>query len=72
MVGDYISCSVSDRRAFALFAIGKPATAGKAFNEAMYSAGGLQIKGGQAKAVTGPIRVRRPTSPELSATVKLE
>lgn len=72
MVGDYISCSILDRRAYALFAVGRAATGGRAFNEAMYTAGGLQIKGGQARAVTGPIRPRRPATPELSATVRLE
>jgi hypothetical protein len=72
MVGDYISCSVAGRRAFALFAVGKPAAAGRAFNEAMYTAGGLQIKGGSARAVTGPIRPGRPATPELSATVSLK
>jgi hypothetical protein len=70
MVGDYLACTVTDHRAFAFFAVGKPAAGGRAFNEAMYTAGGLQIKGGKAKAVTGPIRPGRPTTPGLSATVK--
>src|SRR5712691_3749676 len=45
MVGDYVACSISGGRAFSLFAAGKPATAGRAFNEAMHTAGGLPMTG---------------------------
>lgn len=72
MVGDYVSCSVSGGRAFSIFAVGKPPTGGRAFNEAMYTAGGLPITGGSRQAVTGPIRPGRPATPDLSATVKRE
>ena len=46
MVGDYISCSIAGGKAVAVFAVGKAPTNGKAFDEAMYSAGGLTITGG--------------------------
>ena len=72
MVGDYIACAISGGRAFSLFAVGKPAAGGRAFNEAMYTAGGRAINGGPAKAVTGPIRPGRPSTSELSATVSLK
>lgn len=41
MVGDYIATAVSRGKAVSLFAVGKTAAAGRAFNEAMYTAGGL-------------------------------
>lgn len=55
MVGDYISCSIlNDGKAFALFAVGKAPINGKAFNEAMYTAGGLLVRGGPVSGeVTG-------------------
>jgi hypothetical protein len=55
MVGDYISCSVLNGNAVALLAVGKAPTNGQAFNEAMYSAGGLPVTGGALHATTGPI-----------------
>ncbi len=55
MVGDYISSSVVNGSAFALFAIGKAPTNGQAFDEGMYTAGGLAVTGGARRAVTGPI-----------------
>jgi len=55
MVGDYISCSVLGGNAVALLAVGKTPTNGQAFNEAMYSAGGLPVTGGALRAATGPI-----------------
>lgn len=55
MVGDYISCSVQGGNAYALVAVGKSPTNGQAFNEAMYTAGGLAVTGGALHAVTGPI-----------------
>jgi hypothetical protein len=50
MVGDYISCSVTGGKAVAIFAVGKAPTNGQAFDEAMYSAGGLTIAGGATRA----------------------
>jgi hypothetical protein len=50
MVGDYLSCSVVGGKAVAIFAVGKAPTNGQAFDEAMYSVGGLTIAGGAARA----------------------
>jgi hypothetical protein len=50
MVGDYISCSVTGGKAVAIFAVGKPPANGQAFNEAMYSAGGLTVTGGAVQS----------------------
>jgi hypothetical protein len=55
MVGDYISCSVVGGNAYALVAVGKTPTNGQAFDEAMYTAGGLPVTGGALRAATGPI-----------------
>lgn len=55
MVGDYISCSVLNGNGYALFAVGKTPTNGQAFDEAMYTAGGLPVTGGALRAATGPI-----------------
>jgi hypothetical protein len=52
MVGDYISCSIVDGKAVAIFAIGRTPATGQAFNEAMYTVGGLPITGGSARANT--------------------
>jgi hypothetical protein len=52
MVGDYISCSIVDGKAVAIFAIGRTPANGQAFNEAMYTVGGLPITGGSARANT--------------------
>jgi len=46
MVGDYISCSILGGKAFSVFAIGKAPTNGQAFDEGIYTAGGLAISGG--------------------------
>jgi len=56
MVGDYISCSVTGGNAVAIFAVGRAPGGGLAFDEAMYTAGGLAITGGTARAEqdTGP------------------
>jgi hypothetical protein len=54
MVGDYISCSVLNGQAFAIFAVGKTPTNGQAFDEGMYTAGGLPTSGGSVHATTGP------------------
>jgi hypothetical protein len=55
MVGDYMSCSVLNGNGYALFAVGKAPTNGQAFDEAMYTAGGLPVTGGALRAATGPI-----------------
>jgi hypothetical protein len=55
MVGDYISCSIVGGNAVALFAVGKAPTGGQAFDEAMYTAGGLPVTGGALRAATGPV-----------------
>jgi hypothetical protein len=58
MVGDYLSCSIVAGNAVAVFAVGKAPSGGKAFDEAMYSAGPLTITGGArrnlATAITNP------------------
>lgn len=58
MVGDYITTAVSRGKALSIFAVGKATAADRKFNEAMYSAGGLSITGGAAKATTGPVMPR--------------
>jgi hypothetical protein len=67
MVGDYISASVLNGNAYALFAIGKAPTNGQSFDEAMYTAGGLPVTGGALRATTGPINggpgIRTSTAP---------
>ena len=70
MVGDYISCSVSGGKAVAIFAVGKPPANGQAFDEAMYSAGGLTVAGGavrssSAGAAVPPQSVGTATHPTL-------
>jgi hypothetical protein len=55
MVGDYISSSVVNGKAVAIFAIGKTPTNGQAFDQAMYTAGGLPVTGGTVHFVTGPV-----------------
>jgi hypothetical protein len=59
MVGDYIATSVLHGRAFSLFAVGKKAVSRRAFNEALYTVGGLPITGGPVKAIVGPVLTRR-------------
>jgi hypothetical protein len=56
MVGDYIATAVLHGKAFSLFAVGKAPAQGRAFNEAMYTAGGLPVTGGTARSTTGPVR----------------
>jgi hypothetical protein len=55
MVGDYISSSIVGGRAVSVFAVGKAPTNGKAFDEALYTAGPLAVTGGARRAVTGPV-----------------
>jgi hypothetical protein len=50
MVGDYISCSLVSGKAVAVFAVGKAPSGGAAFDEAMYSTGGLTVTGGVLSA----------------------
>ncbi|WP_369357834.1 sialidase family protein [Streptomyces sp. cg2] len=49
MVGDYLSTSVIGGKAVSTFAVGKPSTDSQAFNEALYTAGGLPVTGGPVK-----------------------
>lgn len=58
MVGDYISCSVLGGKAYALLAVGAAASGGVAFNESMYTAGGLAVGGGSNVAAAGPVFAR--------------
>ena len=60
MVGDYISASVLGGNAYSIFAIGKTPTNGEAFDEAMYTAGGLPVTGGSAHTITAPVYPIRP------------
>jgi BNR repeat-like domain len=69
MVGDYISSSVLGGKAYAIFAIGKAPTNGQAFDEGMYTAGGLTVTGGSARATTSPVHLvpARPiTAPPIT------
>jgi hypothetical protein len=58
MVGDYMAAAISRGKALSIFAVGKVTTAGRRFNEAMYTAGGLPITGGTAKAAADPVMSR--------------
>jgi hypothetical protein len=55
MVGDYIATAAVDGKALSVFAVGKAPAAGRRFNEAMYTAGGLRVAGGTARVTTGPV-----------------
>ncbi len=59
MVGDYISCSIVNDKAISVFAVGK-APAGGGFDEAMYTAGALQISGGIVPATSTGARLGPP------------
>jgi hypothetical protein len=63
MVGDYISCSLAGGKAVAIFAVGKAPSGGAAFDEAMYSAGGLTVTGG---AVSAERYAGMPAAPQAS------
>jgi hypothetical protein len=63
MVGDYISCSVLSGKAYALFAVGAAPTGGAAFNESMYTAGGLSVSGGSNLVTAGPVFPRPANQP---------
>ncbi|WP_406470102.1 exo-alpha-sialidase [Streptomyces sp. NBC_01615] len=52
MVGDYLSTSVIGGKAVSVFAVGKAPTNGQAFDEALYTAGGLTVTGGSLAATT--------------------
>jgi hypothetical protein len=69
MVGDYISCSISAGKAVSVFAVGKAPTNGKAFDEALYTAGPLAVTGGARHSVTGPVftAARHASVPHLTA-----
>ncbi len=62
MVGDYISCSVLSGKAYALFAVGAAPSGGAAFNESMYTAGGLAVSGGSNLASAAPVFPRPANS----------
>ena len=53
MVGDYMSSSILNGKAYAIFAVGRAPANGQAFNEAMYTAGGLAVSGGAQRALSG-------------------
>jgi hypothetical protein len=59
MVGDYIATVIVHGRAFSIFAVGRAPVDRPKFNEAMYTAGGLAITGGTARATTGPVKSLR-------------
>jgi hypothetical protein len=63
MVGDYISCSITGGKAVAIFAVGRAPSGGAAFDEAMYSAGGLTVSGG---ALTAERYAGMPAAPRAS------
>jgi hypothetical protein len=52
MVGDYISTSVIGGKAVSVFAVGKAPTNGRAFDEALYTAGPLSVTGGSLTSTT--------------------
>jgi hypothetical protein len=52
MVGDYLSTSVVAGKSVVVFAVGKAPTNGQAFDEALYTAGGLNITGGTARSAS--------------------
>ncbi|MGA5821997.1 hypothetical protein ACPC54_29540 [Kitasatospora sp. NPDC094028] len=61
MVGDYLSTSVVNGRAVAIFAVGKAPTNGQAFDEAMYAVtGGLALQAGTVPASTSPVLFTAP------------
>jgi hypothetical protein len=65
MVGDYISCSFASGKAVAIFAVGRTPTGGKAFDEAMYTAGPLTAAGGTVRATEPAV----PTTAAPSVSV---
>ncbi|MFE7592672.1 sialidase family protein [Kitasatospora sp. NPDC057512] len=61
MVGDYLSTSVLDGKAVAIFAVGRAPADGQAFDEAMYAVeGGLPVRGGSTPSSTGPVAFTAP------------
>ncbi|MFI9319295.1 sialidase family protein [Kitasatospora aureofaciens] len=61
MVADYLSTSVVNGKAVAIFAVGKAPTNGQAFDEGIYSiAGGLTLRAGTSPASTGPVLYTAP------------
>ncbi|MDQ1653735.1 MAG: hypothetical protein QOI35_2935 [Cryptosporangiaceae bacterium] len=62
MVGDYISCSITAGKAVSVFAVGKTPTNGKAFDEALYTAGPLAVTGGARRSITAPVFTTHPAS----------
>ncbi|MFD8705402.1 hypothetical protein ACFV1W_22780 [Kitasatospora sp. NPDC059648] len=61
MVGDYLSTSVVNGKAVAIFAVGKAPANGQAFDEAMYAVGGgLTLRAGTSPSSTGPVLYTAP------------
>ncbi|MEU6970098.1 hypothetical protein AB0A71_20625 [Kitasatospora aureofaciens] len=61
MVGDYLSTSVVNGRAVAVFAVGKAPANGQAFDEGMYAVvGGLTLRAGITPASPGPVLYTAP------------
>ena len=54
-VGDYIGSAFAGGQAYAAFAVGAAPVGGKAYNEAMYTAGGLTARGGTVKSTASPV-----------------
>ncbi|TML31318.1 MAG: exo-alpha-sialidase [Actinobacteria bacterium] len=67
MVGDYISCSIVSGRAVAIFAVGRTPTNGKAFDEAMYTAGPLAVAGGTVRSSTTAVTTAAGSRAVLTA-----
>ncbi|MFJ8313466.1 MULTISPECIES: hypothetical protein [unclassified Streptomyces] len=55
MVGDYISTSVVNGKSVSVFAVGKAPTNGQAFDEGLYTVGGLALRGGTVRAEQSPV-----------------
>ncbi|WP_256177021.1 exo-alpha-sialidase [Kitasatospora aureofaciens] len=63
MVGDYLSTSVVNGKAVAIFAVGKAPAGGQAFDEGMYTVtGGLALRAGITPSITDPVAFTTPNS----------
>lgn len=67
MVGDYIGTGIAGGNAVCVFAVGRAPSGGQAFDEAMYTAGGLPVSGGAAVAGTSTAH-GRPNPRAIAAT----
>jgi hypothetical protein len=68
MVGDYLSCSIVNGNAVAVFAVGKSPTNGKAFDEAMYTAGPLAVATGSVRSLE--VATATPPGPPTSGSTR--